>query len=36
MRQEIVASALARWDAQAGALAAAFTGDESSAAEAEA
>ena len=34
--QEIVASALARWDAQAGALAAAFTGDESSAAEAEA
>ena len=34
--QEIVASALARWDAQAGALAAAFTGDEGSAAEAEA
>jgi len=31
--QEIVASALARWDAQAGALAAAFTGDESPAAE---
>ena len=32
--QEIVASALARWEAQAGALAAAFTGDEGSAAEA--
>jgi site-specific recombinase XerD len=31
--QEIVASALARWDAQAGALAAAFTSDESPAAE---
>lgn len=31
--QEIVASALARWDAQAGALAAVFTGDQSPAAE---
>jgi integrase len=34
--QEIVASALTRWDAQAGALAAAFTGDEGPAAEAQA
>jgi len=31
--QEIVASALARWDAQAGALATVFTGGESPAAE---
>ena len=34
--QEIVASALARWDAQAGALAAAWCGDEDPAAEPEA
>jgi hypothetical protein len=34
--QEIVASALARWDCEAGALAAVFAGDQNLAAEAEA